>query len=218
MNSDSADIGSTDLTFPNILAVVEYLKAGGWKIAKSMAYQHRKEGKVRPREDGVFHVKDVVKYARVFLRKIETGKTVSADIDAVQQEKARAETDKLKAQAEHWQIKTAIARGLLVEKDQFERELARRAAVFRADIENFIRAHAAGITALVSGDATKAPDLIEYMMDAAEGWLDRYSGEHEFSVPLPVVSAADDDGEEDADEGEDDDDVLEIQEEGVAEI
>jgi hypothetical protein len=189
-------------TLPNLLAVVDYLNGRGWKIKKSAAYQHHKEGKIRPQKNGAYRIADVEKYAATFLKRLDGAR--AALLDTIQQEKARAEMDKLKAQAEHWQIRTAIARGLYVEKDAFERDLARRAAVFRADIENFIRAQAAGIISLVDGDATKAPDLIEHMLDQAEGWLDRYSGEQEFTVPPPQPAAAvmDDEGDDDMDDEE----------------
>jgi len=207
MTTDDSDTAAKELTFPNILAVVEYLNTRGWKVGKSAAYLHwKKYSKIRPREDGLFHIKDVLKYANTHLQRV--------DSDTIQQEKSRAEADKLKAQAEHWQIKTAIAKGLYVEKDAFERELARRAAVFRSDIEVFIRSQAVGIINLVSGDATKAPDLIEFMLDQAEGWLDRYSGEKEFTVPLPRAMVMDDEDDDDSD----DEDLMEMQEEGVSEI
>lgn len=200
MGVDNADPGATEFTFPNILAVVEHLKAGGWKVAKSMAYQHRNDGKLRPREDGLFHNKDVVKYARSFLRRMDTGKTVSADIDALQQERARAETDKMIAQAEHWQIRTAISRGRYVEKELFERELARRASVFKNDIDGFVRAQASGIIDLVAGDVAKTPDLIEFMLGQAEDWLDRYAEEREFKVPLLPADTTDERSEDEDDD------------------
>jgi len=74
-----------------------------------------------------------------------------------------------------------------------------------------------GIISLVSGDGTKAPDLIEHMLDQAEGWLDRYSGDKEFTVPPPLpVTQAD---EKEDDEGEDEEAYMEtVEEEGVWEI
>lgn len=203
-----ADDGATDLTFPNILAMVEYLQAGGWKIAKSLAYKHRNEGRIRPQQDGLFHNKDVQKYARTFLRRADTGKTVSDNFDAQQNEKQAAETDKLKAQARHWGMKAGILEGLYVEKGLFERELARRAAVFKNDIDSFIRSQAAGIINMVAGDAAKTPDLIEYMLEQAENWLDRYAEDKEFRIPLPVVVDMNDENDQvddDADDGGDDD-------------
>jgi len=58
-------------TLPNLLAVVEYLAARGWKIKKTAAYQHRKEGKIRPQKNGSFRIGDVEKYATVFLKRLD---------------------------------------------------------------------------------------------------------------------------------------------------
>jgi len=186
-------------TLPNLLAVVKYLKSRGWKIGKSKAYQDHKDGKIKTQKNGAFRIADIEKYAITFdLKRIDGVKADS--LDAIQQEKARAEADKLKAQAEHWQIKTAIARGLYVEKDTFERELARRAAVFRSDGENFCRSQAPGIISLVSGDAAKTPELIDYMLDHLEGWLDRYASEQKFTVPPPTATVMNDDIGEDEEE------------------
>lgn len=172
-----------DIIFDNILAVVNYLDVHGWKIKKSAAYKHTKEGKLRQREDGRYNQKDVDKYARTFLKLRDGSSLLSGVFDAMQSKKLQAETDKLVAQAEHWSIKAKVAAGQYVPRDLFELELAKRAAVFKNDIESFIRAQALGIIHLVDGSADKAPDLIEYMLDQAEGWLDRYSEEKEFKVP-----------------------------------
>jgi len=202
MASDNAEAnaGTIDLTFPNILAVVEYLKAGGWKIAKSMAYQHRNDGKIRPQEDGLFHIKDVVKYAKTFLRRLDGAKMDA--LDTIQQEKLRGEVDKLQAQAEHWQIRTKALAGAYVDKEAFERELAKRAAIFRNDMETFCRSQAADIIAASGGDPAKAPDLIQYLLERTEEFFARYSEEKEFRVPLPPPDMDVEPGDED-DEGED---------------
>lgn len=96
-------------------------------------------------------------------------------------------------------MKASILEGRYVEKGLFERELARRAAVFRNDIENFCRSQVPGIINLVAGDAAKAPDLIDHMLAQAENWLGRYAEEKEFRLPAPQP-------EEDADDAVDDDD------------
>jgi len=193
--------GDSGATLPNVLAIVEYLSARGWKVKKSAVYQHHKDKKIMPQKDGAFRIADVEKYATAFLKRLDGVKTDL--LDTIQKEKSRAEADKLTAQAKHWKIKTEILQGRYVEKDAFELELARRAAVFRSDIENFIRAQAMGIISLVGGDDTKAPDLIDFMLDQAEGWLDRYSGEKEFTVPvLPAAVMTDDETGEDEEDGE----------------
>lgn len=191
-------------TLPNLLAVVDYLTGRGWKIRKSAAYKHRHEGKIRPQMNGTYKIPDVEKYAQTFLKRLDGGGRDPRD--DFQSEKQAAETEKIKAQARHWSMKASILEGRYVEKGLFERELARRAAVFKNDIENFCRSQAAGIISLVAGDAAKTPDLIEHMLGQAENWLGRYAEEKEFRLPepQPAVEADDvvDDGDDDDDDGE----------------
>lgn len=66
--------------FVNVLQVVSFLQAEGWKLAKSAAYTHIKEGMLRPRGDGNFHERDVLQYARTFL-KMKDGSTVTRELD-----------------------------------------------------------------------------------------------------------------------------------------
>lgn len=193
-------------TLPNLLAVVEYLAARGWKIKKTAAYQHRKEGKIRPQKNGSFRIGDVEKYATVFLKRLDGIKENL--LDTIQHERIQAEVSKLKAQARHWDMKASILEGSYVEKGSFELALVKRLLIFKNDIETFIYSQANGIINLVSGDSSKAPDLIEYMLDQAANWLDRYADDREFQVPLPTVQTAmDDDGDDDDDD--DDYDLIE---------
>lgn len=164
----------------NIPAVVAWLDAAGWKISKSAAYKHKKEGRLRPGADGLFSVKGVEKYARQWLEKKDG--TAAGSGEDVQDEKARAELEKLRAQARHWDTKTRLELGELVPREDWDRELAARARVFKSDIDNFIRAEATEIIRLVDGDASKAPDLIDYYLRRAEEWLDRYSQEKTWRV------------------------------------
>jgi hypothetical protein len=187
-------------TLSNALAIVEYLSGKGWKIKKSTAYQHIKEGKLRAKKDGYFSISDVERYAAAFLKR-KDGKTDDL-VNAIQQEKSRAEVDKLKAQADHWTLKTQVARGMYVEKAALERELAMRAAVFKSDQENFIHARAGEIVQIVIGDPEKIPDLIEFMLDAFANFLDRYAGDGSFTIPLPATVMADDIGPDEEDEEE----------------
>lgn len=51
----------------------------------------------------------------------------------------------------------------------FERELVKRADVFRGDLEAFFRTRAAEIIALVAGEPGKVSDLIKYLFDQTKG-------------------------------------------------
>lgn len=155
----------------NIPAVIEYLDGMGWKLSKSAAYKHKKEGKLRPDDDGTFSVKAVDKYAKQWLER----KDGSGTMDDLSEATARATLEKLQAQARHWTTKTQIELGEYVHRNRWDRELAARAKVFRSDMENFIRAQAPEIIRTVEGDPEKTPDLIEFYLDHLEAWLDRYS-------------------------------------------
>ena len=170
-------------TLANILAVVDHLSAQGWKVKKSAVYNHRKEGKIRPQPDGTFRIADVERYAETYLRRKDGGN--SGKLDKLQQEKLVAETEKMKAQARHWSMKAEIQSAAYVPKELFEAELAKRAAVFRNDLETFARAEAAEIVNRSTGDPGTIPDLIEWMLSRIEAFVARYSEEQEFKVPLP---------------------------------
>lgn len=79
-----ANSGASADRFDNLHAVLAYLQGEGWKIKKSNLYAHRKHGKIFPDTDGTFARAAVDKYARTFLKKIETGKRVTEASDDVQ--------------------------------------------------------------------------------------------------------------------------------------
>ena len=188
-------------TPPNILAVVAHLTAAGWKISKSTAYNHRKAGHLKQEADGSFKISAVEQYAVNHL--IRKDGRQDDGVENLAEDKQRAETRKARAQAEHWELKTKIARGLYVPKDAFERELAQRAIIFKSDGETFFRSQAAAMVALVGGDNNRIPDLVEYTLTAFAGWLNRYSAEQEFIVPVAEQEAVLDNADDADPDGED---------------
>ena len=175
-------------TFPNLLAVIDYLKENNWKIGKSRVYEHQKENKIAPQANGTYRLSDVDKYASRYLKKGD-GSSVSGDLKKYAEEKAQAELDKTKEQLEHLRWKNKVLSGQYVPREAFERELAKRLAIFKSDIENSIRAGAEKVIAIVSGDPAKAPALIEYQLDEAADWLDRYAADREFKVPTSTAES-----------------------------
>lgn len=171
----------------NILEVVKYLKGlDRYKVAQPTVYRHRDHGKLRPQPDGSFLVRDVDRYAGTFLKLKDGSGGLTARAPAIADEKAAAEARKLNAQAEHWDIKVRILKGEYIERSAFEAALARRAAVFKSDIENFIRSNSAEMIKLVGGDDLKAPDVIEFWLEASERLLARYSEDSQHELPEAV--------------------------------
>lgn len=90
LTDNAADVkangGASADRFDNLHAVLAYLQGDGWKIKKSNLYAHRKHGKIFPDTDGTFARAAVDRYARTFLKKIETGKRVTEASDELQRE------------------------------------------------------------------------------------------------------------------------------------
>ena len=193
-----------DMTFQNLIGVLGYLRDRGYKASKSSLYLHAGHGKIHPRKDELFHVRDIEKYARLWLKRRGGGpQRSSSGIDALQKERLSADTMKLSAQALHWQTKTRVLTGAFVPRELFEMELAKRATVLKNDLESFARSQAAGIINVAEGVPEKAPDMIQWLLNCIEDFLARYSEEREFRVPAtPAILSTSDDPEDD--EAEDD--------------
>lgn len=190
-------------TFRGIPAVVQYLHDQGWKISERTAYNHRDKNLLMPRKDGKYYQSDVDRYAGGGnIQRLDGSKT-TGDTESLSEDKQRAETRKANAQAELYEIKTNIARGLYVPRDTFERELAQRAMIFKTDAESFCRTQAGVIIGMVGGDKDLAPDLTEYLLGAVAGWLNRYSADREFTVPSSAPADILNDAGREEDMGED---------------
>ena len=172
-------------TLPNILAVVTHLKSQGWKIEKSAAYKHRKEGKIRPQKNGAFRIVDVEKYAFANLKRLDGAK--ADPLDAVRGEKARAEADIVVYEARIKKIKAEASEGKYISREIFEEELAVQAQAFRNAIQTYVHSQAEEITNLISGDVSKIPDLIRLMVDRADEHFFRYADEWQTKGPLIVA-------------------------------
>lgn len=208
----------TETTFPSIPAVVEYLHAQGWKISTRTGYNHNKKGLIRPRKDGKYYLSDVNNYAQSgALQRLDGARAESFDLDT--ERKKRADADNAEAIARINKKKAEAIEGRYIERYEFERALAQRAALFKSDIEAFIRGTSEERVGLVGGDAGKVPDLIEYDLDQFERCLGRYSETiwdedsesyqgREFSVPAslaPVNIETHEESEEEMEVAKDDD-------------
>lgn len=171
-----------DVTFKNVKEVLEYLQENYNGVKQSTVYYHKKKGLLNADENGFYFLEDVQQYGdSQFAKKFAN----DAEADNIEQ-KDKAATEKLAAQAEHWVIKTKILRGEYIERAAFDRALARRAAVFKSDIENFIRTRSPEVIHICKGNDNYLPDVTDFLLDAAETWLDRYAEPDEFEIPQAV--------------------------------
>lgn len=59
----------------------------------------------------------------------------------------------------------------ILTREAFDREIRRRVAVIRSDLEVLFRCQAADMVALVAGDPGKVSDLINFLLDHTEGCI-----------------------------------------------
>jgi hypothetical protein len=195
---------ATSRIFLNTLQVVEYLKSEGWKLSKSAAYAHVKEGMLRCRDDGHFHERDVLKYARTFL-KMKDGSTVSRELESLSREKSQVELRRMNAEAKIKEHKLEILAGNLVPRSRFELALTERLILFRQHLMYFGDWCAPEIIRLVSGDMAKVSDLIRFMRDKFEDFLHVYSRKKEFMIDAADLAA---ELERDAEDNDDEEEEI----------
>jgi hypothetical protein len=165
----------------NRLEVFRYLEKRGWDVSKSAVYNHVTEGKLRAREKGRFAIADVERYAQAHLQlKDQAG--VNAELEKLQRERSSGEARKATAQAVWWEQRTAIVKNQYLPRELVEQEQAAKAALLNSDIEEWFYANVAAMIAIVGGDPERAPDLIEFLIEAKEKWMARYSEDREFQV------------------------------------
>ncbi|MBA7559396.1 hypothetical protein ES708_01010 [subsurface metagenome] len=178
------DFQPENLTFKNRLVVTKWLQEDGWKVSKSTVYNRIGKSKLLPRENGLFHLKDVEKYARVFLKRAGTGKRIQDEQDELQRRKTWLEVDKLEVEITRARQKQEVEEGSYIPRDQLEIELASRAAVLDAGIAHFFQSEAGAWINLVGGDQRKLPELISVLMAAKDGFMNQYARAKEFVVEI----------------------------------
>ena len=170
--------------FSNLLAVFGGLQKDGWKISRAGLYKHHREGKIRQRTDGMYHLKDVAKYARTFLKRKDTGKRLQDEQDDLQRKKTRLEVEKLETEVARAKHKQEVEQGAYIPRDQLEIELASRAAVLDAGLSHFFQSEAGSWINLVGGDRRKLPELVSVLMATKDGFMNQYARAKEFTVEI----------------------------------
>ena len=167
----------------SLRAVQHYLKTKGYNCTTQI-YTHAKEGKLKSHSEGGYTVQAALSYAKAFLERLPEEKkknlkplapAAPMGPDKVTMAKRVAEAKKLAAQARLYERKAQIQEGEWVRADTLEKALAQRAAIFKSDIENFIRSNASEMCHIVEGDDMRIPDLISFWLERFEILLGRYA-------------------------------------------
>ncbi|MGL1931739.1 MAG: hypothetical protein OCC45_08250 [Desulfotalea sp.] len=159
--------------------VLRYLMETGWNVKSSSFY----DKKLNPNKDG-FYTKLIVQN---FIKKNQIlflGATSSEHTDDLATQKAEAEIKKLNAQASREQLKWKVEQGLYIERDLVTMELVSRAVVLDTGLEFFFKANIAEMIAMVGGDPSKAPLLLDFCLKQKDATINTYASMDDFMVSL----------------------------------
>jgi hypothetical protein len=165
----------------NPISILSYLRDHQYKISRAGVYRAVSQGKIRPKKTGHFSPKDVDKFARMYLKKLDGSTHAMADeenlavFEDLQHQKLEAEVKKAQAQAEHWQKRNMDLDAEV--ETRVGQSLASRLIILKTDLRNFSHAHSPIIISLVAGDPQKTVDLITYLNDNFDIHLSRYAGD-----------------------------------------
>lgn len=181
--------------------VVRFLVSLGYQRSGKQFSEDHKAGLIKKNEKGVFTRRAVHQYANRFLIH-----GANADKNPVVGEarKLQLQCEKLERENEEGSFKFAVLKGRYIPRQDMYLQLAGRAAVLDAGVEQFIRAKASELVAMVDGDQGKLPDFVDSFVNGWKDLLNTYANSQELEVffrgeEVAPVAGMNEDKEEDDD-------------------
>jgi len=179
----------TERILDSIAAVLEYLKEAGWRATKTTIYRHRNEGKIMPAAGGAFRQREVDKYARAWLKRLDTGRKISDRLDDLQRRKLERELKTLDLDFERKKFAHDRDLGLYVSKERVEVEWAGRVGILEAGLKQWLRSGVAGWIRAAGGDLNRSGELVNEMMRDLDEQLNNYAAAKEYELEIEPAEA-----------------------------
>jgi hypothetical protein len=171
-----------DKPLVNVAEVLDYLAAAGWKVTKTSLYRHQKEGKLLPRPDGAYSLRDVERYARTWLKQLSTGKRKTEKMDELQRRKLESELENLELARKRNELAYGKELDRYIHREQMEIELATRAGILDAGLKHWVQSRAAEWIRTAGGDTKKVGELINLMTRDLDEHINSYAAAIEYQV------------------------------------
>lgn len=184
-----ADGVTSDKPLANLADVLDYLKESDWKVTKTTLYRHHKEGRIVPRSDGSYLLRDVERYARTWLKQVSTGKKIADKVEELQRRKLEIELENLALDNKRKTLNYGRETGALIPREQVENELATRAGILDAGLKHWIQSRAAEWIRMTDGDTKKVGDLINRMNHDLDEHINTYAAPLDYQV---IIEAEED--------------------------
>jgi hypothetical protein len=185
------DRSGTGMAFASIAEVLEHLEPV-WQVTKTSLYRHQKEGKLSPKTDGTYGLRDVEKYARTYLKQKATGKKVKEQTDELQRKKLELELDNLDLEKRRKQLAYDKDLGKFVPRELMEVELATRAGVIEAGLKHLVQSRSAEWLRTAGADTKKVGDLINVMNRDLDELINSYASALSYQVVIDAEEESED--------------------------
>lgn len=181
--------------YKNRLAVLEHLQDLGYKVGKTKIYQDADAGLLRLQPDGSVLQSAVEAYlhhpAARLVRPAQAAD--EAEAEEMGREKISEELKHLRLKNEKLQFDFDKDRGRYLPRDEFELELAGRAAVLDSGLKHRFSSRAAQWIATVAGNQEKRAELVALLHGALDEALTDFATTDTFQVM--IIEDADADAE-----------------------
>ncbi len=184
----------------NRKAVLEYLNENGYSISQGKLYGHAKKGLLRLQPDKSVLMSSVEAYINNpdsgLIKHAETGQT--EEDQAKVSRKLDLELSLLKTKAERQRFDFDKEKGRYLPREEFELELASRAAVLETGFKHRFKTRVGEWIQLCGGDQGKRTLLLDAMLKELDVQLNDFATSERYQVMFIADESADETTEEEA--------------------
>ncbi len=171
--------------FKSKAAVYRWLLDNNRQISETQFYDHCKEGLLRKKRGAkVFTLAAVKKYSKLHTKSAETGEKERDHLDKMQEELKEIELRTARLKMEEREHTLSVKKGKVITMDEHETAIVGRVVAFRAQLSHMAQKKVADWIELVGGDQTKAPAMLESMLEEMAQHLSVFAADAEFDVIL----------------------------------
>ncbi|MDH5525168.1 MAG: hypothetical protein OEY01_14425 [Desulfobulbaceae bacterium] len=171
--------------FKSKAAVYRWLLDNNRQISETQFYDHCAEGLLRKKRGSkVFTQAAVKKYAKLHTKSAETGEKERDRLDKIQDELKEIELEKEQLKLEELRHKQRVKQGKVMPIEEHENAIVGRQVAAMAQLSHMAQKNVKTWIALVNGDQTKAPALLEAMLEEIAQRMSVFAADIEFDIIL----------------------------------
>ena len=167
--------------FASLLETCTYLNAEGYKVSKSKIYRDADEGKITREPDGTVTVEAAHEYAKMHLVKGDPFHT-KEELKGLQAKKLKNAIRNQDIEYQRKKFDLEKERGRYIPREDFEAEMAARAAILDSGFRHLFNVKVKEWIALVEGNPDRQADFLTVLNQDLDEQLTTYATTQVFQV------------------------------------